>query len=216
MPAHIVYPAEGVHLAIVGEDVVTLDLNGDGYACLPEVGAHLVRYPGGCLAADNAPFAEELVASGLFSLTPPELPEPSSPAPPRQTSRDTRVDRGGFQEVTQFVSAVRHAERTFRGRGLNALVADGRPKRPLGREDDALVRRAVLFDRWLPWVPGQGLCLYRAYTLRRFLRSGGLDADWVFGVRTWPFSAHCWLQAGDLLLDDDLDRVALYTPILVS
>lgn len=216
MAAHIVHAAQGVHLAIVGEDLVTLDLNGDAYGCLAEIGAHLTRSDGGGLAVDTGPLADQLVASGLLSFAPPELPASSLPAPPRRTSRDAQVDRGGWREAMQFVSAVRHARRSFHGRGLRTLVGDDRPVQPLARDSDAIVRRAVLFDRWLPWVPGQGVCLYRAYTLRRFLRSGGLDADWVFGVRTWPFSAHCWLQAGDLLLDDDLDRVGLYTPILAS
>ena len=39
-------------------------------------------------------------------------------------------------------------------------------------------------------------------------------AVWVFGVRTWPFSAHCWLQIGDAVLDDDPERVGIYPPIL--
>ncbi|WP_312062938.1 lasso peptide biosynthesis B2 protein [Brevundimonas sp.] len=51
-------------------------------------------------------------------------------------------------------------------------------------------------------------------SVARVLASRGRGATWVFGVRTWPFSAHCWLQVGDVLLDDDLDRVALYTPIM--
>lgn len=36
---------------------------------------------------------------------------------------------------------------------------------------------------------------------------------WVFGVRTWPFAAHCWIQIGDLVVGDVLDRVRGYTPI---
>jgi hypothetical protein len=38
----------------------------------------------------------------------------------------------------------------------------------------------------------------------------------VFGVRTWPFHAHCWLQCDDVVLDDQADRVAAYAPILVA
>ncbi len=103
----------------------------------------------------------------------------------------------------------------------HATVAAHLSAKPLGRRahaavsQDEIVRQTALFARWLPWVPSQGACLYRASFLRRFLAASGLTADWVFGVTTWPFSAHCWLQAGDLLLDDDLDRVATYTPLMV-
>jgi hypothetical protein len=46
------------------------------------------------------------------------------------------------------------------------------------------------------------------------LRILGFDADWIIGVRTWPFMAHCWLQVGAVALDDDVERLAAYTPIL--
>lgn len=88
-------------------------------------------------------------------------------------------------------------------RRIERWLYDGRPREHAdGREH-------------LPFVPGQGECLYRACLLRSYLAGRGLGSSWVFGVRTWPFAAHCWLQCGDLVLDDDPDRVALYTPILV-
>ena len=49
-----------------------------------------------------------------------------------------------------------------------------------------------------------------------YLRRCGLRADWVFAVRLWPFAAHCWVQCGDLCLNDDVERLAPYTPILVA
>jgi hypothetical protein len=50
--------------------------------------------------------------------------------------------------------------------------------------------------------------------LLEFLAARGLAADWVFGVRTWPFSAHCWVQAGGIVLNDTVERVAPYRQIL--
>ena len=50
--------------------------------------------------------------------------------------------------------------------------------------------------------------------LLRFLQRSGLDARWVFVVRTWPFAAHCWLQLEDTVLDDMVERLAAYEPIL--
>jgi hypothetical protein len=52
--------------------------------------------------------------------------------------------------------------------------------------------------------------------LLRLLHAKGLDAHWVFGVRTWPFQAHCWLQCEDLVLDDQPDRVRAFTPIMAA
>lgn len=112
-----------------------------------------------------------------------------------------------------LAAAIRHFGR-IHGRPLKRLIEQS-PSVPL-RPDDAgsAMAQARLFDRWMPWLPGQGQCVYRAYLLRACLAAQGLGSTWIFGVRTWPFSAHCWLQIGDVLLDDDLDRVGLYTPIL--
>lgn len=216
MSGPVLHPAEGVHLVFVEEDLVTLNLADDAYACLPELGGRLARDPRGGFVVEDAALADELVASGLFSFKPPTCSLTPIPSPPRRSSREARFDRGRSWEVAQFASSVLHAGRAFKGRGVSALIKAGGAERPARAGVSDPVRRAVLFDRWLPWAPDQGVCLYRAYTLRRFLWSGGQDACWVFGVRTWPFSAHCWLQAGDVLLDDDLDRVALYTPILAA
>ena len=51
--------------------------------------------------------------------------------------------------------------------------------------------------------------------LRRFLHRRGLDAAWVFGARTWPFAAHCWLQVGDVVINDRIDHVDRFAPVMV-
>jgi hypothetical protein len=35
----------------------------------------------------------------------------------------------------------------------------------------------------------------------------------VVGVRIFPFEAHSWVQAGEVVLTDDLERTAAYSPI---
>jgi hypothetical protein len=39
--------------------------------------------------------------------------------------------------------------------------------------------------------------------------------DLVIGVRLAPFSFHAWVQFGDIVLNDEVDTVRPYTPILV-
>jgi hypothetical protein len=38
----------------------------------------------------------------------------------------------------------------------------------------------------------------------------------VIGVKLNPFAAHCWLQVGDVVLNDLPERVAAFTPILTA
>ena len=95
----------------------------------------------------------------------------------------------------------------FRQRPLPALVeaARLRSSAPHRRDLYGAIQEAEAFEAIRPWVPYEG-----------DLHQRGLDADWVFGVRTWPFLAHCWVQVGDTIVGDSLDRVGGFTPIMVA
>jgi hypothetical protein len=58
-------------------------------------------------------------------------------------------------------------------------------------------------------------CLLDSLTLTRFLALYGVFPDWVFGVKTEPFYAHCWVQQGDCVCNDSPDYVGEFAPILV-
>lgn len=57
-------------------------------------------------------------------------------------------------------------------------------------------------------------CLLRSLALLNFLFRSGVCADWVFGVRDTPFAAHCWIEAGPMVLNDEPDHIASYHRIL--
>ena len=40
-----------------------------------------------------------------------------------------------------------------------------------------------------------------------------MHANLVFGVTGDPFSAHCWVQVDELVLNDTLGNANAYTPI---
>jgi hypothetical protein len=58
-------------------------------------------------------------------------------------------------------------------------------------------------------------CLYDSLALIEFLARYGIYPDWVFGVQTRPFAAHCWVQHGDIVFNDSVEHVSGYTPIMV-
>jgi hypothetical protein len=93
-----------------------------------------------------------------------------------------------------------------------ARRARGRARQP--ELSDGVAGLVAAFERILPWLPFQGVCFYRSFLLLKILRWRGYDARWMFGVHTWPFQAHCWLQVGDVALDDTADRLAGLTPIM--
>ena len=58
-------------------------------------------------------------------------------------------------------------------------------------------------------------CLYDSLALLEYLSQYAIYPDWVFGVQTRPFAAHCWVQHGDIVFNDTVEHVSGYTPIMV-
>jgi hypothetical protein len=58
-------------------------------------------------------------------------------------------------------------------------------------------------------------CLRDSIALLRFLIRRGVAAELVIGVKLYPFAAHCWVQQGPLILNDNLGGAAGFAPILV-
>src|SRR3546814_14050631 len=66
---------------------------------------------------------------------------------------------------------------------------------------------AAAFLRSQRLVSAADQCLVRGIAMKRMLAQRGCDARLVFGV-TMPFSAHCWVQAGDVVLTDKIGRAS--------
>lgn len=208
--------AEGVHMAVVGADIVALDLRADTYACLPHA-ADAIRLLGASVEADLG-LLGLLADAGLLGEAAPGGEDAARAAapPPVLPTRSLAPRAGGWSIATaaHFPVAVATARRLGRDPPIRVLV-DALPRRPRAAADAARVAAVTAaFVRLMPWAPRQGACLHRTFLLLSLLRRAGADAAWVFGVRTWPFGAHCWLQVGDAVLDDDAERVSRYTPIL--
>lgn len=211
-----------IHLASVGDDLVVLDAARGVYACLPGLGGEVRREGSiGCVVVDDADLAEALAAAGFITATPPQSPPPCRdlPAPPTSSVWRTVREPVGAADWAMMGRAYATTIYHYFARPFAHLIDQAaRPGTSggsaTGRQVSlALARRARIFDQLLPWAPFQGECLFRSFMLLMFLRQEGHEARWVFGVQTWPFQAHCWLQAGDTVLDDAAERVAAFTPI---
>lgn len=205
--------AAHAHLAVVDDDVVLLDIAADRYLCVP--GGRSLLCPTPDRAVVSPPAGEVVAAlqgAGLLgATTAARRPVPARPLADVPASQQSMTARDAWHLAgALFDAAWRYHRRplaeivTFASmRGNERSLADGRE----------VVRLAALYRRVVAWLPLPRKCLIRSFVLLRFLQRSGLDAHWVFGVRTWPFSAHCWLQFGDLALDDDAERLVRYEPI---
>lgn len=202
--------ADGVFMAVCDEHIVVLNTHDDLYSCLPEAGGHFEI----SLAAVEGPEAlmAELAAAGLTAIR-ADVRQPIPPRPDKALDLSDARPRPG--DDLCVVRAIVSGWSCGPGRRPLADLLVGRDPPADHAVNIALIARLTrAFTRWLPWDPAQGACLYRAWVLRRILQSRGQTATWVFGVRTWPFGAHCWLQVDGFVLDDEPDRVAHYIPIM--
>jgi hypothetical protein len=209
----------GVHAAALEDDLVFLHVARDAYFCLPGGALALrLRRDGRTAEAADPALAASLVEAGL--LQPPGTdggaPPRPLPAPPAASAIRDRLPAPRWRDLPEVAWSLVDVLRHYRGRTLAEILR--RARRPVavrrGARSEDLRDIVDRFHRWVPYAPVSGKCLLRSFMLLRLLRRRGHDAVWVFGVTTWPFAAHCWLQVGDVVLDDAFERLLPFRPIL--
>lgn len=213
--------ASDVSFAVCGDDLVFLDVAQDAYLCLPG-GARVIQRTCYGLVILDQDLADELAGAGLVEARSGGFAA-RRPAPTASGDlRDMSSPALGLGDRLAFARSIAANTGRYHGRSLQAMIGSvagrgaGDARYVGATPHPAIIRRAQVFERLLPWAPRQEACLYRSFMLLRFLEEHGRDANWVFGVRTRPFEAHCWVQAGGVVLNDTLDHVVTYAPILVT
>lgn len=74
----------------------------------------------------------------------------------------------------------------------------------------ALAAQFIGLRAYAPWT---GRCFIQSMMLMKFLAAHGVQGSWVFGVRTHPFEAHCWVEWNDMVLNDTLDHINWFSVI---
>jgi hypothetical protein len=125
-----------------------------------------------------------------------------------------------FTHALPFFLSSAGASRQLRDQRFESVVAFVRARKHRARDSapafDSERARSLtsVFDRLRWFYPRPYLCLFDSLALIHFLARFGLYPDWVFGVRADPFEAHCWVQAGTVVLNDTVERVSALTPIM--
>jgi hypothetical protein len=205
-----------IHLARIGRDLVLLDLRADTYLCIPDGVAALRPTPDLTRVQPVDPEVRAaLIDAGILDRA-AAGGRRRPPALPRQDVVSVPVARLRLREALRLAACLWDLAWRYRGQPLDRIVAyAARAPAELSDRPAEAIRLARLFHEVVPWLPISRKCLVRSFVLLRFLQRSGLNAAWVFGVRTWPFAAHCWLQLGDVALDDAPERLAAYEPIYV-
>lgn len=208
--------APDVFAASCGADLVILDARRGSYYCVPDARAEPINCGQDVLVSDDEDLAMGLTKLDLLGA-PGSVSQRRRPPPLRRDRGDgppVRFSAAVWSDgLLKALAASRRAywRRPFFDLLRVAIASSGQPQK-----DDlaAAERTAALFRTVSPWVPFQGDCLYRSLVLRALLAQEAIASTLVIGVQTWPFEAHAWLQAADVVLDDSLDHVSGFTPLL--
>lgn len=204
----------------VGGRLVFLDVGSDQYLRLPlALEAALVSYLSGDPAPDidvNALVARNILVERTADVTDERSTVPSPARSAMEAARPAR--RISLIQALEVVFLVAHTQLLLKLRPFKKVLqtiggapsaADGRPPTRQVSEEAAVFRRVRLF------VPVGMRCLVDSVALARYLRRRKHRVHVVFGVAVDPFSAHCWVQAGDVVLNDTLGNVTSHTPLRV-
>jgi hypothetical protein len=227
-------------ICLAGRYYVVLNLVRDKYLCIEQHEFELLKPwiicrrpdspasvsdPLSELKPNTQNLANELIASGVLTINPTESEDNTyqSVDPPTDTLCRKWDSPGTLRYLAhspEFFAAARSANRSLQSEPIAQTV-----QRVFARKQRALTppssfplqktKQLVAAFNWLrPFYDRQYLCLFDSLALLDFLSQYTIYPTWVFGVQSEPFAAHCWVQDKDRLLNDTVERVRLYTPVL--
>lgn len=141
-------------------------------------------------------------------------PHESRTAAPEQKLLPTDHSRASLFEYGLCASACWWTAGTLARRRLDLTLARLAELKSRAVMPEADAQHLIgVFEAFRPWFPRRRVCLFDALALFRFMVMRGLGPDLVFGVRTAPFAAHCWVEWEGRLAGDSSDHCASFKPI---
>ena len=101
---------------------------------------------------------------------------------------------------------------TQRAENLKAKVANA--ARDASLDDIAMRAKRLIDSRYFVYTY-KDKCLFDSCLFFTHFIKQSVPVNWIFGVNLYPFAAHCWVEYKGLVLNDNLQRVAAFTPIYV-
>lgn len=202
---------------------VFLDLKADRYFCLPRESnaaflrvAHNEPQPGDCERLDLLVRRGLLIEGGartaIQSATSIEPPGADFPGNEHVWPRAITIMRAIACEVrTAWLLRRRSFYQVIESVRRSTPAVSPAP-RGQHRSLQLLVNAAAVTALLLR---GHDRCLVRGLALQSLCRKSGFSTKLVLGVIANPFTAHCWVQLGDVVLVGGYEQARLYTPILV-
>lgn len=236
MTEHRYALTSSVHACVADDQVVFLDLRQDRYLCLDkETSLSLRPILSSLLLADAATAypstqAQQAVLSelarvnlvtsditGRCSRAPLILPRAAEALPEEMRDRPAL----GLGHVTNFYLATLRAGLALRILPIQSVVENERRRAltRVGTQESFEPARAAelmsIFRSLHVFSSIRRQCLFYSLAIKLFMSQYAMFPQWVFGVRMNPFGAHCWLQHQRCVINDEVEYVNAFTPIMV-
>ena len=211
----------GLSFGCVDGELIFLDVDQDRYFALRGEAAALFKSLIGTREKPCGNDFGSLIAAGLLESA--ETPQPIRAARagiPEKSLFDDMSETPPIrfaaiaEIVARLVSIKRALVRRQVARRLRRIEALKEQVWQQPSAGDAL-QLAKRFNAARPVIPMALNCLSDSLALAEFLLKRGASADLVFGVKLTPFAAHAWIQTSDTILNDHVDHVREFTPVLV-
>lgn len=217
--------ASHVFLCFHGDTAIFLDLRQDRYLALEAKAAHR------CIEStgdENSPVARMLLARGLLTSD-RRAGRENSACEVRTPARELPSVAHAFEtestvqcrDALRFLRAAFTARALLHFRSLEQVVARVKRRalsaRPLHDQlgFEAVGACVAAYQRLRPFVfSARDACLFESLALIEFLARQGQYPQWVVGVKTAPFVAHCWVQQDDVVFNDSVEHIRAFTPIM--
>lgn len=210
---------------VAGQKVIFLDLFKDRYLALPQCSTQafrrLVAGNGNAFDGDKDALAP-LVNAGYLLAGSSDFQDSYRLATEIPTGDISFGKRQPFR-IRHFLVALYWELLTsamLKFTPLSSVVARYRNTRRKCTKDGEIATSKVhqwasAFDSTALILGRADRCLVRSLAMFNVLRRSGFAAEFIIGVRSDPFSAHAWVQREGVVLNDTIEQITNYTPILV-
>ena len=215
---------DNLHHCTASGRTIVLDIEANRYLALPPGMDEAFRRAAGgepC-SLDEVRVLQPLLARGM-------LIEQAHASPTDWSSRIVPASRDVISSAGEHPGPSMLAQVTFaqcvvawrvRFRGLPAIIRDLESRklaaraRVAERHDREYAGINAAFEALGPVFRRSDRCLVRSLAFLWICLRRGLAPSLVFGVQASPFSAHCWVQQGEAVLNDTIENVRPFTPIM--
>lgn len=213
----------GVSFCFVGNRLIFLDLNGDRYICLPAAAEQSFQKlcDGEPLDSDDRHRLGGVCAGILVEAEQSSLPRACMPPPPATASLLEKacspVSVGDMLPAFAHLLRASAALRLLPLRLVMSGLAKAKTKilPTSAGSDDRAGMIAAAFQQVALIATPLDKCLPRSIAVASRCIALGVSPTLVVGVKLQPFAAHCWVQAGQRILNERIDGIREFTPILV-